>query len=129
MNAKRPPISETLDHLLISAAGSVALALVVSMFHPLAAALVLACLFGLELLIAISLAHRAASSRDSTPEPVRPVDRVMMLRGRNRFAEGLTLAPLSPVEVEELRVLEAGLDSLGIRHRQENARRAPRDRV
>jgi hypothetical protein len=83
----------------------------------------LAGLLGLELLIAVALANGAVGLAETASNNLGPSKRAQVLRVRARLGGARTqIAPLTEVETEELRVLEAGLDAL------ENRRRDSPDR-
>jgi hypothetical protein len=128
MKAKLASIRTTLDRLLIAAFGALVVGLAIALFDHLAGALMLAGLLGLELLIAVALANGAVGLAEVASTHLGPVDRAQVLRVRSRHGGRSTIAPLTGAEIDELRVLEAGLDALGIRHRPENRRREFLDR-
>jgi hypothetical protein len=128
MKAKLASIRTTLDHLLIAAAAAHIIAGLIALADHFAAALVLEVLLVFALLIAISLANGAVGLVEVAATHLGPVDRVQVLRVRSRHGGRSTIAPLTGAEIDELRVLEAGLDALGIRHRNENRRRDSPDR-
>jgi hypothetical protein len=128
MKAKLASIRTTLDHLLIAAFGAIVVGLVIALVDHLAGALMLAGLLGLELLIAVALANGAVGLAETASNNLGPAKRAQVLRVRARLGGRSQIAPLTEVEAEELRVLEAGLDALGIPHRTENRRREFLDR-
>jgi hypothetical protein len=128
MKAKLASIRTTLDHLLIAAFGALVVGLAIALVDHLAGALMLAGLLGLELLIAVALANGAVGIAETASNNLGPAKRAQVLRVRSRHGGRSQIAPLTEVEVEELRVLEAGLDALEIRHRQDNRRREFLDR-
>jgi hypothetical protein len=128
MKAKLASIRTTLDRLLVASVGAIIVGLVLALFDHLAAAIMLAGLLGFEFLAAISLANGSVGLAEVAATHLGPVDRVQVLRVRSRHGGRSTIAPLTGAEIDELRVLEAGLDALGIRHRNENRRRDSPDR-
>jgi Zn-dependent protease len=123
MKAKLASIRTTLDHLLIAAFGALVVGLAIALVDHLAGALMLAGLLGLELLIAVALANGAVGLAETASNNLGPSKRAQVLRVRARLGGARTqIAPLTEVETEELRVLEAGLDAL------ENRRRDSPDR-
>jgi hypothetical protein len=128
MKAKLASIRTTLDHLLIAAFGALAVGLVIALFDHLAGALMPAGLLGLELLIAVALANGAVGLAETASNNLGPAKRAQVLRVRARLGGRSQIVPLTEVEAEELRVLEAGLDALGIQYRGENRRRDSPDR-
>jgi hypothetical protein len=128
MKAKLASIRTTLDHLLIAAVSACVVAGFVALFSHFAAAIVSASAFGLELLIAVALANGAVGLAEIASNNLGPAKRAQVLRARARLGGRSQIAPLTEVEADELRVLEAGLDALGIPHRTENRRREFLDR-
>ena len=121
-------IRTTLDHLLVAFVLQVIIGLSVALVGDVEADVlavcILAALLALELLAAIALANRAAGLAETASRDHSPVERVQVLRARSRYGGGQSpIAPLNGAEIEELRVLEAGL-----KHRRENRRVSAVDR-
>jgi hypothetical protein len=127
MKAKLASIRTTLDRLLIAFAGQSILGLLVMLAGNdeanVLAVSVTAALLVLELLIAVALANGAVGLAETASNNLGPAKRAQVLRVRARLGGRSQIAPLTEVEIDELRVLEAGLDAIGIRQRTENLRR------
>ena len=101
-----------LGRLPVVAALSAIASLVLWFFSDLAAAIVLAgsllCCFAVSLWVA----HKVSDLAEVAMIRLRPRDRVDVLRVRGRFGGRSGIQPLSGDELEELCVLEAGLEAL-----------------
>jgi len=113
-----------LERVLQGAAASVVVSLAVAIVDHLAAAILLAGLLGFCLLLALSVANKVGDIAEVSAIRLRPRERVQVLRARLRWGGKADIEPLNNVELEELRVLEAGLDALGVHHRGVNRRMA-----
>jgi hypothetical protein len=98
--------------LPVVAALSAIASLVLWFFSALAAALVLAGLFLCCFVTSIWVAHKVSDLAEVAMIRLRPRDRVKVLRVRGRLGGRSGIEPLSREEIEELCVLEAGLEAL-----------------